>query len=212
MAITCCLCGKKQSGWICDYPFSVELSDQRVCAECYDRYEKIVQAKALSDVQDEIAYIKNVTNNNSSLSTTINLCLNKIFEVDNSSKSYNEVETEMTEARKQEIDNMLVTSGFDVQGYDIIKYHDYISSEVVMGMGAIKAIFASISNITGMESDSLSEKIGEARKKVLEGIREKALEKNANAIIGLDIDFTMFGDSLIAVIANGTAVTIKKKE
>ena len=108
------------------------------------------------------------------------------------------------------INSVMVTSGFEFQGYTIVEYHDYVSSEVVMGMGVFKSLFAGISNFTGFESNALSEKIAETRKMVLNIIRKRAMEAGANAIIGLDMDFTMFGETMIAVIANGTAVTIGK--
>ena len=59
MAIVCCLCGKKQSGWISDFPFSVELSEYRICAECFNSFDKLVNAEKLEDVPEEVEYIKN---------------------------------------------------------------------------------------------------------------------------------------------------------
>jgi len=42
MGIICCICGKKQSGWIKDYPLAMFSSGYRVCAECNEYYEKII--------------------------------------------------------------------------------------------------------------------------------------------------------------------------
>ena len=71
---------------------------------------------------------------------------------------------------------------------------------------------ASITNIIGDESIVLSRKIDEAKFAAMEELKEKAVDIGANAIIGIDIDFSMFGDSMIAVIANGTAVMIETEK
>lgn len=55
MSIICCICGKKQSGWIIDYPLSPELDDYRICADCGEKYQKIRNANKLEDVIDEIS-------------------------------------------------------------------------------------------------------------------------------------------------------------
>ncbi|MDE6167352.1 MAG: YbjQ family protein [Acetatifactor sp.] len=39
-----------------------------------------------------------------------------------------------------------------------------------------------------------------------------ALELGANAIIGIDIDFTMIGGDMVVIIASGTAVVIEEKK
>mgnify|MGYP003199428286 FL=1 len=210
MAIVCCLCGKKQSGWISDFPFSVELSEYRICAECFNSFDKLVNAEKLEDVPEEVEYIKNVAEKNINIDSVIKNRIKRILSKENESKSFQDVENEIVDERMNAINSVMVTSGFEFQGYTIVEYHDYVSSEVVMGMGVFKSLFAGISNFTGFESNALSEKIAETRKMVLNIIRKRAMEAGANAIIGLDMDFTMFGETMIAVIANGTAVTIEK--
>ena len=63
-------------------------------------------------------------------------------------------------------------------------------------------------HLTGTESDSLRNKLRQSKQIVMQRLREDAYEAGANAIIGLDLDYTMFGDSIVGVIVSGTAVTI----
>ena len=51
-------------------------------------------------------------------------------------------------------------------------------------------------------------KLRQSKQIVLQRLREDAYDAGANAIIGLDLDYTMFGDSIVGVIVSGTAVTI----
>ena len=137
MAIVCCLCGKKQSGWISDFPFSVELSEYRICAECFNSFDKLVNAEKLEDVPEEVEYIKNVAEKNINIDSVIKDRIKRILSKENESKSFQDVENEIVDERMNAINSVMVTSGFEFQGYTIVEYHDYVSSEVVMGMGAV---------------------------------------------------------------------------
>lgn len=209
MARTCCICGKKQSGWLVDYPLSVELNDYRICASCGEKYQKILQANKLEDVKEEIAYIKQKMSEGEKDKVVIQY-LSLILDKENESKSVNDISKSIIAKRNVEINNIKVTSGYNFEGYKIVRYCDYISAEAVLGMGALKALFASVSNITGTESTALNCKIDEAKNKVIHQIKEKALELEANAIIGIDIDFTMFADTMVVIMASGTAVVIQE--
>lgn len=119
----------------------------------------------------------------------------------------------LEEARKQreeKINAIIVTSGFNFEGWKILDYLGFISTEVAMGMGYFKAIAAGFSNMLGIESSGLRNKLADAKTLVLNQLRIDAYERGANAIIGIDIDYTMFGDSIVGVIASGTAVRVEK--
>lgn len=61
-----------------------------------------------------------------------------------------------------------------------------------------------------MQSEKFQSKLAEARKYSTKKLIVKAIEIDVNAIIGIDIDYNMFGNNLIGVIVNGTAVKIEK--
>ena len=109
-----------------------------------------------------------------------------------------------------EVNSIMVTSGYNFEGYRIIKYCDYISAETVFGMGMFKSLLASISSVVGAESEAFNNKIKEAKARAVYEIRKNALELGANAIIGIDIDFSMIAGEMVVIIASGTAVVIEK--
>ncbi len=111
--------------------------------------------------------------------------------------------------RMAAIEQFMVTSGFNFEGYTIAEYIGFISEETVLGMGLFRAVAADISNLTGLESKGLRTKLLQAKRFVMDRLRTTAFDMGANAIIGIDLDYTMFGDSLVGVIASGTAVRLK---
>ena len=106
--------------------------------------------------------------------------------------------------------DILVTSGFDFEGYEIIEYLGHWTGECVLGTGFISNLEASISDTLGIESTYYKEKLTKAKDSAMLHLEEQALACGANAIIGLDVDYTMFTSNMIGVIANGTAVRIRK--
>lgn len=123
---------------------------------------------------------------------------------------YNSVQTRTNMAFEEECEkNFMTTSGFNFEGYRIIEYLDFISNEKVMGMGMFKGISASLSNIIGSESSSLTSVLENTKSTVLKNLKTQAMTLGANALIGIDLDYTMFGDTLVGVIMSGTAVKIE---
>ncbi len=211
MAIICCICGKKQSGWIIDYPLSPELNEYRVCMECGEKYQRIQNAEKLEDVSDEIVYIKEQLQKSMANETVINY-LSQLFNEDNAKKTVQDIDIAIAGQRNEAINSIMVTSGYDFENYRIIRYCDYISSESVFGMGMFKALLASVSSVTGVESESFRLKIKEAKIKAIHEIKKNAIELGANAIIGIDIDFSMIAGEMVVIIASGTAVIIEEKK
>lgn len=216
MGTKCCICGKRQSGWAIDYPLSSQMSGFRMCGECNLHCARLSETNNSDEVKTEIKYIRGLLESNSEADEVVKNYCNNIFESYlngfEENKSVSEVSEEIDEKATKLINDMLITTGYDFQGYKITQYFDYVAAETVIGLGAFKSILAGVSNFMGTVSPELSSKIENARKLAINTLKQKAAgQYGANAIIGIDIDFTMFGDSMIAVIANGTAVYIEKE-
>ena len=71
-------------------------------------------------------------------------------------------------------------------------------------------IFAGIRDFVGGRSGAYEKPLRQAREMAMEELEAEALEKGANAVIGIDIDFEVIGDSgsMLMVSASGTAVTV----
>lgn len=175
-----------------------------------DGIKKIINAENLKEASTEIEYINNKLNE-SQPNSIVKEYLATLFSRENEEKTINEINEEIQSRREEKMSVLLVSSGYNFEGYRIKKYCDYVTTQAVFGMGMFKAMAASISNITGDESSALNRKIDEAKKVAMDELKKKVVDIGANAIIGIDIDFSMFSDTMIAVIANGTAVVIEKQ-
>ncbi len=105
---------------------------------------------------------------------------------------------------------MILTTTPTVEGKHITKYHDVVFGEVISGVNLVKDFFASIRDIVWGRSGSYEEELIKARKAALEELSQRATEKGANAVVGIDIDYQVLGknNSMLMVTASGTAVTI----
>lgn len=106
--------------------------------------------------------------------------------------------------------NLLITSGFNFEGYTITEYLGVLSGECALGTGFFSSIEASVSDFYGSKSRSYSKKLKSAKETALQQLYVQVKEVGGNAIIGLDIDYTSFTADIMGVIAHGTAVKVSK--
>ena len=76
-----------------------------------------------------------------------------------------------------------------------------------------KDFFASVRDVFGGRSSSSQKALRDARRVCLAELRREALMVGANAVIGVDLDYSeISGDdkSMLFLVATGTAVTVEK--
>jgi len=105
---------------------------------------------------------------------------------------------------------MILTTTPTIEWKHITKYHDVVFGEVISGVNLVKDFFASIRDLVWGRSGSYEEELIKARNAALEELSQRATEKGANAVVGVDIDYQVLGknNSMLMVTASGTAVTI----
>lgn len=106
---------------------------------------------------------------------------------------------------------MLQTTGYNFDGYRIVKYLKVVSSEVVLGTGLFSSIGSSVADFTGKRSGAYERKLEEGKESVIYNLEKETTSLGGNAIIGIDIDYTNFVGDVIGVVATGTAVIIEKE-
>ncbi len=106
-------------------------------------------------------------------------------------------------------DHML-TSGYNFEGYKITSYNGIVSGEVVLGTGFLSEFSASINDFFGSMSEEFGMKMKQAKDIATSKMIDSSIVNGGNAIIGVDFDYTTFGNNMIAVSANGTSVVIEK--
>ena len=128
-------------------------------------------------------------------------------------------EAEENARKKRAMAQMLITSGFNFDGYRVVKYSGYISGDDAM------TVSRGSSFTDGGVRDKLMASLVEIRRNALRELKEAAYDLGCNAIIGVDFDYitldpqtanlsggTTYQPYVFCVTANGNAVIIEKIE
>ncbi len=105
---------------------------------------------------------------------------------------------------------MIVTTTPSVEGHRIAAYRGIVVGEAIMGANLVRDLFASITDIVGGRSGAYETKLQDARETALAELEAKASARGANAVVGVDLDYEVVGDSMLMVSASGAAVSIEK--
>ncbi len=129
--------------------------------------------------------------------------------------------SEAEQAKRAALASMLITSGFNFDGYTITKYSGYISGDDAISVNRGLAIFGMGTNI----KDKLMESLVIIRRNALRELKEAAYALGCNAVIGVDFDYltldpqtanlgggTSYQPYIFGVTANGNAVIIEKNK
>ena len=121
--------------------------------------------------------------------------------------------------KKKAMAQMLITSGFNFDGYTIKKYSGYISGDDAM------TVSRGSSFTDGGVRDNLLASLTQIRRNALRELKEAAYDLGCNAVIGVDFDYitldpqtanlsggTTYQPYVFCVTANGNAVIIEKDE
>ena len=105
---------------------------------------------------------------------------------------------------------MILTTTPTIEGRNIRQYNGIVCGEVIAGMNFRKDFGASIRNFIGGRSGSYENELIKAREKALAEMSQRAMERGANAVVGIDIDYETLGadNGMLMVTASGTAVII----
>jgi uncharacterized protein YbjQ (UPF0145 family) len=102
--------------------------------------------------------------------------------------------------------NVLVTTTPTIEGHRIVSYLGIESVEIVIGTGFFSELSGDISDFFGARSKAFEEKLQEAKKAAFDLLKTRAEQKGANAVVGVDLDYTEFTGNRIGLIVNGTMV------
>lgn len=103
---------------------------------------------------------------------------------------------------------MIVTTTQSVEGQKITAYRGIVVGEAIVGANVVRDFFAGITDIVGGRSGAYESKLQDARETALAELEQRAREAGANAVVGVDLDYEVVGDSMMMVSASGTAVVL----
>ena len=130
-------------------------------------------------------------------------------------------EQEALDEKRIALASMLITSGFNFEGFTITKYSGYISGDDVIEVNRpTRGWLGGMSSNVGEE---LMKSLAEMRRNAISELKESAYQLGCNAVIGVDFDYltldpetvtpqggTLYLPFLFGVTANGNAVFIEK--
>lgn len=120
-------------------------------------------------------------------------------------------ETLPSPANKPDASHIILTTE-SAHDLSIERRLDIVTAEVVIGMHLFKDVFAAFRDTFGGRSKVMQEGLREARRTALSELREEALALGADAVVGVDLDYSEIsggGKSMLFLVASGTAVTLR---
>ena len=104
---------------------------------------------------------------------------------------------------------LLYTTDF-VDGYQITENHGMVKGNTIRARNIGADIGAVIKSLFGGEISEYTKMIAQSREQALDRMCAEALEKGANAVIGLRFSTAMIMQGTAEILAYGTAVTIEQ--
>ena len=105
---------------------------------------------------------------------------------------------------------MILSTTNNIDGKPVKDYLGIVTGETIIGANIVKDVFASIRDIVGGRSRSYEKVLREAKDTALKEMTENAERLNADAILGVDLDYETVGNrgGMLMVTASGTAVNL----
>lgn len=106
---------------------------------------------------------------------------------------------------------MIVTTTQTIEGKVVQEYKGIVFGEVISGVNVLKDFAAGMRNFFGGRSAAYEEELMNAREEALRELENRAAQRGANAVIGVDIDYEVLGadNGMLMVTASGTAVVVR---
>ncbi|QFS82802.1 hypothetical protein FIU97_08315 [Roseivivax sp. THAF40] len=105
---------------------------------------------------------------------------------------------------------MIVSTTNSLEGYRILEYRGVVVGEAIMGANVFRDLFAQVRDIVGGRSGAYEAKLADARETAMAELTEQARLRDCNAVVGVDIDYEVVGDSMLMVSVSGTAVVTER--
>ena len=103
---------------------------------------------------------------------------------------------------------MIITTTQSIEGRKITDYRGIVVGEAIMGANIFRDFFAQITDVVGGRSGAYESKLQDARDTALNELEGRAAALGANAVVGVDLDYEVVGESMLMVSASGTAVVL----
>lgn len=110
------------------------------------------------------------------------------------------------------LQNIVLTTTPEVPNRRIAEVIDVITAESVFGVNLLQDLFSGLRDIVGGRAKGQQSILREARKVCLEELRMDAASIGADAVVGIDLDYSEISGgnkSMLILVASGTAVRLE---
>jgi len=106
---------------------------------------------------------------------------------------------------------IISTTTPSIEGKRIVDYRGIVTGEAILGANLFKDFFAGIRDLVGGRSATYERELQRARDIALDEMEDRAIELGANAVVGVDLDYEVLGQSngMLMVSVSGTAVVVE---
>ena len=218
MAKTCCICQSKIGSFDKEEYIFDDDHSLLICKDCSSGLKDAQRKDATSDMQimytnRAITRFAELLVSNPDMNPRVKDLLNSFESIDEKRAKQEEraaYEAENERRYREEKDSILVTTGFNFDGYKVTEYHGVVSCDAIVGTGIATDIASSLSDLAGTKSNMLADKIQEGKQHAYGKMLKKAVMLGGNAVLGVSYNvYVCIGNMLGASVA-GTSVTIEK--
>ncbi len=96
-----------------------------------------------------------------------------------------------------------------IPGYRVRKVLGVVTGLTPRTRGAGGRFLAGLESAFGGEVTTYTSELERAREEALERVKQKAIERGANALIGLDMETSEVFEGVVVISATGTAVVVE---
>jgi uncharacterized protein YbjQ (UPF0145 family) len=108
-------------------------------------------------------------------------------------------------------EQIIVTTGNEVEGHRVTRYLGVVRGIVVRAPGIGKSFLGAFKSLAGGNIKEFGDVCEAARHDAFRAMLEHARGMGANAILGMRYDATEFYEGTTEVLAYGTAVTVERR-
>lgn len=107
---------------------------------------------------------------------------------------------------------MIMTTTPTLEGQPVTEYLGIVTGEAIIGANILKDFMAGIRDIVGGRSAAYEKALRSAREEALREMATEAHSRNADAVVGVDLDYEVLGtgNGMLMVSVSGTAVSTAK--
>jgi len=106
---------------------------------------------------------------------------------------------------------LIITTTPTLEGHRVQEYLGIVTGEAIIGANILKDFMAGIRDIVGGRSAAYEKALRSAREEALREMATEAQARNADAVIGVDLDYEVLGtgNGMLMVSVSGTAVRLE---